>query len=119
MHMAWMRTVCGRLKSDYSYSPNIYHLFPWLKDIRPTEKKKIETCAQNVLDARAEEFAKDGSTSLATLYDPDIMPMSLRKAHKALDKAVDAAYTTQKFTNEAERVAFLFELYEKLVAAES
>ena len=118
MHMAWTRTVCGRLKSDYSYSPNIYHLFPWLETISDTNKSKIEQLAQKILDVRAEEFAKDPSISLATLYDPDIMPMNLRKAHQALDKAVDAAYTTQKFSNEAERVAFLFGLYEALVREE-
>ena len=118
MHMAWMRTVCGRLESRYRYSPNIYHLFPWIKDISDTSKKKIETCAQNVLDARAEEFSKDATTSLATLYDPDIMPMNLRKAHKALDKAVDTAYGQPKFSNEAERVAFLFGLYEQYVEVE-
>ena len=67
---------------------------------------------------RAEEFAKDATTSLAMLYDPDIMPMNLRKAHKALDKAVDTAYGQPKFSNEAERVAFLFGLYEQYLEAE-
>lgn len=118
MHMAWMRTVCGRLESRYSYSPNIYHLFPWLENISAPDKKKIEDLAQKILDVRAEEFAKDVTTSLAMLYDPDIMPMNLRKAHKALDKAVDTAYGQPKFSNEAERVAFLFGLYEQYVEVE-
>ena len=119
MQMAWMRTICGRLKSDYSYSPNIYHLFPWLKEISEAHKKKISQLAQKVLDARSAEFSKNPATSLATLYDPDIMPMDLRKAHQALDKAVDAAYSKRKFKNEADRVAFLFAEYEILLQAEA
>jgi hypothetical protein len=112
MHMAWMRTVCGRLKSDYSYSPNVYQLFPWIK-ISDPQKVKIELLAQNVLDERKNEFVKDSKTTLASLYDPDFMPVGLRKAHQQLDKAVDAAYGKRKFATEAERVAFLFELYQQ------
>jgi len=121
MHMAWMRTVCGRLKSDYSYSPNIYHLFPWHNEICGADQKRVSDLARKVLEEREAEFIKDESVSLANLYDPDIMPMNLRKAHKALDKAVDAAYGQfgqSKFNNEADRVAYLFELYEMLVAVE-
>lgn len=109
-HMSWVRTVCGRIKSDYRYSAGIvYNNFPWPEN--PTEKKKekIEKCAQAVLDARA-EFP---DASLADLYDPLTMPPVLLKAHHALDKAVDAAYGKTNFKTEAERVAFLFEMYEK------
>ena len=116
MHMAWMRTVSGRLKSDYSYSPNIYHLFPWIKEMSAADKRNIEVLAEKILIIRQEELEKDISVSLATLYDPDIMKPNLRKAHKALDKAVDAAYGQTKFATEAERVAFLFGLYEQLVS---
>jgi len=110
MHMAWVRYTTGRLKSDYQYSVNlVYNNFPWPEN--PTEKQKqaIESAAQGVLDARA-EFP---GSSLADLYDPLTMPPVLLKAHQKLDKAVDAAYGKTNFKTEAERVAFLFELYQK------
>lgn len=110
MHNSWMRTVCGRLKSDYRYSAGIvYNNFPWPE--HPTEKhiQTIEAAAQAVLDVRA-QFPE---SSLADLYDPLTMPPALLKAHQALDKAVDAAYGKTNFKTEAERVAFLFELYQK------
>ncbi len=110
MHNSWMRTVCGRLKSDYRYSAGIvYNNFPWPEN--PTEKQKenIEKCAQAVLDARL-QFPE---ASLADLYDPLTMPPVLLKAHQTLDKAVDTAYGRTNFKTEAERVAFLFELYQK------
>jgi hypothetical protein len=110
MHNAWTRTVCGRLKSDYRYSAGIvYNNFPWPEN--PTEKQKlaIEAAAQAVLDARA-QFP---GSSLADLYDPLTMPPVLLKAHQTLDRAVDAAYGKTNFKTEAERVAFLFELYQK------
>ncbi len=113
MHMAWMRVVGGRLKSDYSYSTNIvYNNFPWPK--APTKKQTtdIKTKAQAVLDARA----KFPDSTLADLYDPLTMPPVLRKAHLALDKAVDRAYRKTPFNNEAERVAFLFDLYQQHTA---
>lgn len=113
MHNAWTRTTCGRLKSDYRYSASIvYNNFPW--PLNPTDKQKqtIEVAAQAVLDARATH----PTCSLADLYDPLTMPANLLKAHQQLDKAVDAAYGKTKFSNEAERVAFLFELYQQYTA---
>jgi hypothetical protein len=110
MHMAWMRSVAGRLESRYQYSNQIvYNNFPWPSD--PTDKQKaaIEGAAQGVLDARAAH----PDASLADLYDPVAMPPDLRKAHQTLDKAVDAAYGKKTFAYDAERVAFLFELYHK------
>ena len=106
MHMAWMRTVAGRLKSDYRYSVNIvYNNFPWCN---PTDeqKAKIEQTAQAILDARS-QFPE---ASLADLYNPLTMPPVLRKAHEANDKAVEKAYG-KTFSNDDERVAFLFEKY--------
>lgn len=110
MHMAWMRTVAGRLKSDYSYSPAVYNNYPWPT---PTAEQKgqIEASAQAVLDARAQY----PDCSLADLYDPLTMPAELRKAHRALDAAVEKAYG-RKFKDEAERVAHLFELYKDLTS---
>lgn len=115
MHNAWLRVVSGRLKSDYQYSASVvYNNFPWPSKLTDTQRKAIEDAAQSVLDARA----KYPDNSLADLYDPLLMPSELLKAHQALDKAVDAAYSRKKFNSEAERVAFLFELYEQYVEVE-
>ena len=111
VHMAWMRTVCGRLKSDYSYSTTIvYNNFPWPE---PTEaqRAKIEQTAQAILDARA--LYPD--CSLADLYDETTMPPELRKAHQQNDKAVMQAYGFDvKTTTEASCVANLMKMYQQL-----
>jgi len=110
MHMAWTRQVCGRIKGDYRYSNNIvYNNFPWPENPSEKQKQVIETAAQAVLDARS-QFP---GSSLADLYDPLTMPPVLLKAHQTLDRAVDAAYGKTNFQTEAQRVAFLFELYQK------
>ena len=112
VHMAWMRAVCGRLKSDYSYSNTIvYNNFPWPT---PTDaqKAKIEQTAQAILDARA--LYPD--SSLADLYDEVTMPPELRRAHQQNDRAVMEAYgfpTSGDFT-ESDCVARLFEMYKQL-----
>ncbi len=124
MHNAWMRTVCGRLKSDYSYSNTIvYNNFPFpdiAKNTKHVLYSKIEAAAQQILNARTAEeelCAKQGQKcSLATLYAAGNMPEELLKAHNALDKAVDAAYGYKGNKDDAARVAFLFELYQKLTA---
>ena len=111
VHMAWMRTVCGRLKSDYRYSKDIvYNNFPWCA---PDEKQKatIEKTAQMILDARA----KYPDCSLADLYDETTMPPELRKAHQANDKAVMQAYGFDyKTMTESECVAELMKMYQGL-----
>ena len=132
MHMAWVRAVCGRLKSDYRYSAGIvYNNFPWpdenpprppffkggRPDGIPFSKTgqggfPIETAAQAVLDTRA----RFPNATLADLYDPLTMPPELLKAHRALDRAVDMAYGRTAFATEAERVAFLFERYQQLTS---
>ena len=110
MHMAWVRYTCGRLKSDFRYSKDIvYNNFPWPDAPSGAQQQKIEEAARGVLDARA-EFQ---GASLAVLYDRLTMPPALVKAHHKLDAAVDAAYGKRNFRNDAERVAFLFELYRK------
>ena len=121
MHNAWVRTTCGRLKSDYRYSASIvYNNFPWpdLSSNQPpahTERAQaaIEIAAQTVLDTRA-QFP---DSSLADLYDPLSMPPALVKAHQKLDAAVDKAYELsggkKSYKNDAERVAYLFELYQQ------
>ena len=110
MHMAWVKTLCGRLKSDFRYSKDIvYNNYPWPENPSEKQIKTIEEKAQNVLDVRA-SFP---NSSLADLYNPLTMPPALVKAHNELDKAVDAAYSKQNFSTEAKRMEFLFELYEK------
>ena len=112
MHMAWTRAVTGRMKSDYMYSAGVvYNTFP----LPPTNEETLhdlEPLAQAILDARAEH----PEATLADLYDPDAMPPNLRKAHQALDRAVDRLYRRGGFKSERERVEHLLGLYEKLVA---
>lgn len=106
VHMAWMRVVCGRLKSDYRYSKDIvYNNFPWPK-VTEAQKAKIESTAQAILDARS--LYPD--SSLADLYDDVTMPIELRKAHTANDIAVLEAYGLPKSTAEPAIVAHLFTL---------
>lgn len=113
MHMAWVRAVSGRLKSDYRYSARIvYNNFPWPEAPSDKHCKAIEDAAEGVLDARA----KFPHSSLADLYDPSVMPVELVKAHHVLDRAVDTAYGRRKFHTDADRVAFLFERYENLIS---
>ena len=113
MHMTWVKTVCGRLESRYRYSKDIvYNNYPFPKEPSEKQIKAIEEKAQAVLDVRA-SFP---NSSLADLYDPLTMPPTLVKAHNELDKAVDLAYRSSAFTSEANRMEFLFELYEKYTA---
>ncbi|MDR0499531.1 MAG: N-6 DNA methylase, partial [Holophagales bacterium] len=106
-HMAWMRAVCGRLKSDYNYSNTIvYNNFPW-PDATDNQKTEIEKLVQGILDARA----RYPDSSLADLYDPHSMPPNLLKAHKALDKAVMKLYGFPKDMSEPDMVARLMEMY--------
>ena len=109
--MAWMRAVCGRMKSDYQYSgSNVYNNFPWPN---PTEeqKAKIEQTAQAILDARA----KYPDSSLADLYDDTFMIPELRKAHQDNDRAVMQAYGFNvKTMTESQCVEELFKLYQEM-----
>ena len=111
MHMAWMRAVTGRMKSDYSYSVGVvYNTFPLPPGFGDANTSGLEPLAQAVLDARTTH----GGATLADLYDPDLMPPNLRRAHQALDRAVDRLYRRKKFTSERERVEHLFALYERM-----
>jgi hypothetical protein len=121
MHMAWTRQVCGRLESRYQYSASVvYNNFPWPgfagEVLSDKNRNAIEQAAQCVLDARA-QFA---DSSLADLYDPLTMPPALLKAHQKLDTAVDVAYVPsggkKTYISDAERVAFLFELYQRITS---
>ena len=110
VHMSWMRAVCGRLKSDYRYSKNIvYNCFVWPSPTQ-TQRSKIESTAQKILDARA--LYPD--SSFADLYDDDFMPPELRNAHRLNDEAVCEAYGFEKNITENEIVSRLFRLYSQL-----
>ena len=114
MHNDWMRTVAGRLKSDYRYSATlVYNTFPW-PEVNDQQRKQIEALAEEILLIREDYPDK----SLADLYDPDKMPEPLREAHKALDMAVERLYRTKPFRDASERLEHLFALYEKLTADE-
>jgi hypothetical protein len=106
-----MKAVTGRMKSDFMYSVGVvYNTFPW-PDASPVQRAKVEALAQAVLDARATH----PTSSLADLYDPDTMPANLRKAHAALDTAVDRLYRPAQFASDRDRVEHLFGRYEALV----
>ena len=110
VHMAWMRVVAGRLKSDYSYSPAVYNNFPWPTPT-DTQKTKIEQTAQAILDARA----RYPESSLADLYDELTMPPELRKAHQDNDRAVMQAYGfSVRDMTESICVAELMRMYQSL-----
>ena len=115
IHMAWVRAICGRLKSDYQYSgKHVYNNFPWPTPT-PEQQEKIEQTAQAILDARA--LYPD--SSLADLYDPVLMPPELLKAHRENDKAVMQAYgfPIKDFT-ESDCVAELFKMYKAITESE-
>ncbi|MCY4213167.1 MAG: class I SAM-dependent DNA methyltransferase [Gammaproteobacteria bacterium] len=108
MHMAWLRHIGGRLESRYRYSIGlVYNTFPLPPD--DVDPSKLEPLAQAVLDARVAH----SDATLADLYDPDLMPLNLRRAHQALDRAVDRLYRRAGFASERERVEHLFMLYER------
>jgi len=112
MHMAWLRQVGGRLEMRYRYSVGIvYNTFPW-PEATAAQREKISALAQAVLDARA-QFP---DSRLADLYDAEAMPPALRKAHRALDAAVDKLYRPQAFSGDLDRAEHLLGRYEKLVA---
>ncbi len=114
MHMAWMRAVTGRLKSDYRYSVGVvYNTFPVPQGFSDgSASVKLDAPAQAVLDARAAH----PNATLAELYDPDLMPTDLRKAHRDLDRAVDRLYRARPtFKSESERLQHLFGLYEQMI----
>ena len=116
VHMAWMRTVAGRMKSDYQYSGTVvYNTFPWPEE-NENDKARITMTAKSILDARA----LYPESTLADLYNPVSMPPELRKAHQANDAAVMKAYGMPiKETDEAACVAWLMRLYQEKVAGKA
>ncbi len=111
MHMAWMRQICGRMKSDYRYSNNlVYNNFSWSENVSVKKIKEIENTAKLILSIR-----KKYKSSLADLYNPLSMPKDLLQAHKKLDRLVDRCYRTKPFKSDLERLEHLFDLYDKYV----
>jgi hypothetical protein len=115
-HMAWVRQVTGRLKSDFQYSIKlVYNNFPW-PNPTPEQRGRVEEKAQAVLAAREPHLPPRGLGTLADLYDPLSMPPTLAKAHAELDRAVEKCYRPEPFESDRQRVEFLFALNEKLTA---
>ena len=111
--MVWVKTVGGRLKTDYRYSAQLcYNTFPFPK-IPEDKKKEIETAAENVLITRE----KYPDKTLADLYDPNKMPKDLLEAHKKLDDIVESCYPGYPFASDEARLECLFKLYEKMTAS--
>lgn len=128
MHMAWVKVVSGRLKSDFQYSASmVYNTFPWPDGATEKQQDAVREAADRILELRIERG--DGRlgflgprainaprATLADLYDPVGMPTDLRKAHADLDRAVDRCYRAKPFASDRERVEHLFALYEHLTA---
>jgi hypothetical protein len=116
MHMAWVRRVTGRLKSDFQYSVKlVYNNFPW-PNVSAEQRERVEEKARAVFAAREPHLPPRGLGTLADLYDPLAMPAELLRAHAELDRAVEKCYRAEPFHSDRERVEFLFSLYEKLTA---
>lgn len=114
IHMAWIKAVAGRLKTDYRYSSAlVYNTFPFPK-INQSQKEKIEELVNIILDERDKEYLK----TLAELYDPDKMPQGLKKAHENLDLYIESIYRDKPFSSDEERLEYLFKLYEKMIKEE-
>ncbi|MFH0978978.1 MAG: DNA methyltransferase [Candidatus Woesearchaeota archaeon] len=112
MHMAWVKSVCGRMKSDYRYSKDlVYNNYPWPENVPVDKSKQVEKAAEFVLTIR-----KKYKSSLADLYGPLTMPKDLLQAHQKLNKSVDKCYRNKPFKSDLERVEYLFELYDKYIS---
>ncbi len=113
-HMTWVRTVAGRLKTDYRYSSALcYNTFPF-PEITEAQKTTLEDHVFNVLDEREKYPEK----TIAELYDPDKMPEGLRQAHHEMDLAVEQCYRKKLFKSDEERLEYLFKRYEEMIEAE-
>ena len=110
MHNTWMKTVCGRMKTDYRYTNTLcYNTFPF-PSINETQKKELEKLAQEVLDVRDQHF----DMALSEMYNPESMPEDLKEVHHRLDLAVDRCYRSEPFSSDEERLECLFMLYAKM-----
>ena len=111
MHMAWVRQICGRIKSDYRYSNKlVYNNFPWPKTPLQRHVENVKNRTTELIDIR-----KEYDDSLSDLYNPLLMPKKLTKAHEKIDRAVELCYRSKKFNSDLERLQYLFELYDDYV----
>ena len=114
MHMVWIRTVGGKLKTDYRYSKDlVYNTFPF-PSISKQRKEELTQCTLKIIDERLKHSEK----TLAELYDPDKMPEGLKEAHHQNDLAVERCYRSTPFSSDEERLEYLFNLYEKMIQEE-
>lgn len=112
MHMVWVKTIGGKLKTDYRYSAELcYNTFPFPK-ISNQQKKRIELCVQEILRVREKYSEK----TMAELYDPDKMPKDLLEAHHSLDLVIEACYRRKPFENDEQRLTHLFKMYEMMTS---
>lgn len=110
MHNLWMKTVCGRMKTDYRYTNTLcYNTFPF-PIIPDRQKNELQVLAQSVLDIRDQHF----DMTLGEMYNPETMPADLKTAHHLLDMAVERCYRSEPFASDEERLECLFKLYEKM-----
>ena len=110
IHMVWVKTVGGRLKTDYRYSAQLcYNTFPF-PIITDRQKHELQVLAQSVLDIRDQHF----DMTLGEMYNPETMPADLKTAHHLLDMAVERCYRSEPFASDEERLECLFKLYEKM-----
>ena len=126
MHMAWVKVVAGRLKSDFQYSGTmVYNTFPWPDEVTEKQKNKVRDAANAVLNQRTEMGWPVGIPAQAQLarlcgtlatFRPLAMPAKLAKSHQALDRVVDRCYRSEAFPSDRHRVEYLFALYEKITA---
>lgn len=115
LHLCWIATVCGRMKTDYSYSNKMgWNTFP-VPILTEQNKTDLTTCAQEILLAREAHFP----ATIADLYDPESMPVDLRRAHEKNDEVLERIYIGRKFKNDTERLEKLFDLYTKMTAGQA
>jgi hypothetical protein len=109
MHMAWLANIGGRLKSDYRYSIGlVYNAFPW-PALSETDHAEVDALAEGVLEARRAH----ANETLGLLYDPETMPVNLRRAHERLDSRVDRLFRREPFVSDRQRVEHLLAIYER------
>ena len=115
IHLVWIASVCGRMKTDFSYSNKMgWHTFP-LPLLTEKNKEDLTRCAEDILLARESHFP----ASIADLYDPNTMPENLRDAHDRNDEVLERIYIGRRFKNDTERLEKLFDLYTKMTSTQS
>src|SRR5438128_3389162 len=113
LHLVWIATVCGKLKTDFRYSNTLgWNTFP-VPTLTDKNKADLTRCAEDILLAREHHFP----ATIADLYDPDNMPADLRAAHEHNDEVLERIYIGRRFRNDTERLEKLFDLYAKMAAA--